>query len=80
MMAVPRLSSPRSPSWSGRPDRAALAARPAQLLEIPGLWRRRRRFRAELTRLMLVGPYMVDDIGLPATYAVAEARKPFWRA
>ena len=80
MIAVHRPSSLRAPFGSRLLDRAASAAGLARLREIPGLWRRRRRYRAELTRLLHVGRYMVDDIGLPAKDAVAEARKPFWRA
>lgn len=41
-------------------------------------WRRRRRYRADLKRLLRVGPYMVDDIGLTMKEAQREIAKPFW--
>jgi uncharacterized protein YjiS (DUF1127 family) len=43
-------------------------------------WRRRREFRGELSRLLAVGSYMAEDIGLTRAQARAEAAKPFWRA
>ena len=49
----------------------------ADLLES---WRSRREFRAELSRLLAVGSYMADDIGLTEAQARAEAAKPFWQA
>ena len=43
-------------------------------------WRVRHRYRSELWRLLEVGPYMIEDIGLGLADAIAEARRPFWRA
>jgi uncharacterized protein YjiS (DUF1127 family) len=42
-------------------------------------WSRRRWFRADLKRLLKVGPYMIADIGLTLEEAVAESRKPIWQ-
>lgn len=80
MIAMHRLTALRSPLGLGLLDRATLAAGWARLHAIPGLWQQRRRYRAELRRLLLVGPYMIDDIGLPAKNAAEDVRKPFWRA
>ncbi|MDH3474837.1 MAG: hypothetical protein OEM59_14225 [Rhodospirillales bacterium] len=41
-------------------------------------WNRRRWYRADLKRLVKVGPYMIADIGLTLEEAVAESEKPFW--
>jgi len=43
------------------------------------LWRKRRLYRRELVRLLIVGPYMIGDIGLTLDQALAEADRPFWR-
>lgn len=79
-MSVHRLYSPRSPFGPDPLDRAILVAGLARLIGFPGLWQRRRRYRAELKHLLLIGPHMVDDIGLTVGRATAEARKPFWLA
>ena len=42
-------------------------------------WRRRRRYRAELRRLLSTGPHLLEDIGLTAAGAAREAALPFWR-
>jgi uncharacterized protein YjiS (DUF1127 family) len=42
--------------------------------------RRRRRTRAELRRLLKVGPHMLSDVGLDYAAALAESRKPLWQA
>ncbi len=39
----------------------------------------RHRYRQELRRLLRVGPYMIDDIGLTHAQALYEAEKPFWQ-
>lgn len=44
------------------------------------LAQRRRCARAELRRLLRVGPHMIADIGLDPEAACAEAAKPFWKA
>ncbi len=44
------------------------------------MWRFRRRYRADLQRLLRLGAYLIDDIGLGPKEAVEEAGKPFWRA
>ena len=33
-----------------------------------------------LRRLLLVGSYMIDDIGLPPKQAIEDAQRPFWQA
>lgn len=43
-------------------------------------WIRRRQYRADLKRLLKVGPHMINDIGLPLHEAHREIGKPFWRA
>ena len=43
------------------------------------LWRKRRLYRRELVRLLVVGPHMISDIGLTFEQALAEADRPFWR-
>ena len=43
-------------------------------------WSARRQYRAELRRLLRVGPHLIEDLGLPLAAAIAEAHKPFWRA
>jgi len=43
-------------------------------------WRRRHRYRADLKRLLKVGHYMIDDIGLAYEEALRESGKPFWKA
>ena len=42
-------------------------------------WGRRRLSRADLKRLLKVGPYMIADIGLTYQEALDECGKPFWR-
>lgn len=41
---------------------------------------RRRRQRAELRRLLKVGPHVIADVGLDCEAARAEVRKPLWEA
>ena len=43
-------------------------------------WQIRRRHRMNLKRLLRVGPYMIDDIGLSLEEAEKELAKPRWRA
>ena len=43
------------------------------------VWRRRARYRAELQRLMRIGPHMISDIGLSARQAEREIAKQFWQ-
>lgn len=43
-------------------------------------WRSRRAFREELRRLLAVGSYMAEDIGLTEEEARRESAKPFWQA
>lgn len=43
------------------------------------LWHKRWHYRRELARLLIVGPYMISDIGLTLDQALAEAIRPFWR-
>jgi uncharacterized protein YjiS (DUF1127 family) len=42
-------------------------------------WRQRYRYRADLKRLLKVGPYMIDDIGLAYEEAKRESAKAFWK-
>jgi uncharacterized protein YjiS (DUF1127 family) len=42
-------------------------------------WKQHRRYRADLRRLLRVGPYMVRDIGLTPEEANRELQKPFWK-
>jgi uncharacterized protein YjiS (DUF1127 family) len=41
--------------------------------------RRRNEYRADLKRLLKVGPHMIDDIGLGREEALRESEKPFWK-
>jgi len=43
------------------------------------LWRERRHYRQNLARLLIIGPYMINDIGLTVDQALAEIDQPFWR-
>lgn len=43
------------------------------------VWRERWRYRKELARLSIVGPYMINDIGLTFDQALAEIDRRFWR-
>ncbi len=45
-----------------------------------GELQRRRQRRAELRRLLRVGPHMVADVGMDYAAALAESRKPLWQA
>ncbi len=47
--------------------------------EILKIWLRRHRYRRELRRLLILGPHLVEDIGLMPVHARREAAKPFWR-
>ncbi|MFO1049005.1 MAG: hypothetical protein U1E52_14030 [Geminicoccaceae bacterium] len=51
----------------------------AGFLSLLADWRRRRRYRAELRRLLRTGPYLIEDIGLAIPTAAREAALPFWR-
>jgi uncharacterized protein YjiS (DUF1127 family) len=51
----------------------------AESLAMLGAWRRRHRYRRDLTRLMRTGPHLIEDIGLLRKHAAREAAKPFWR-
>jgi uncharacterized protein YjiS (DUF1127 family) len=44
------------------------------------VWRRRRRYRWHLTRLLRDEPELILDIGLSIRAAELEIAKPFWRA
>jgi len=43
------------------------------------LWRERWCYRKDLARLFVVGPYMINDVGLTLDQALAQADRPFWR-
>lgn len=51
----------------------------AGFLSLLADWRQRRRYRAELRRLLRTGHYLVEDIGLAVPAAVREAVLPLWR-
>jgi uncharacterized protein YjiS (DUF1127 family) len=42
------------------------------------LWRERWCYRRDLARLVIVGPYMINDIGLTLDQALAQVDRPFW--
>ena len=51
--------------------------------DLKAIWaelQRRRCYRRDLNRLLSVGPYMIEDIGLPIKEAHRETAKSFWRA
>jgi len=41
-------------------------------------WRKRRKYRADLRRLLATGPHLIPDIGLKTEEADREVSKPFW--
>ena len=41
-------------------------------------YRERMRYRSDLRRLLKVGRYMIEDVGLSYEQVVREATKPFW--
>jgi len=43
------------------------------------LWRERWSYRKDLARLFIVGPHMLNDIGLTLDQALAQVDRPFWR-
>jgi len=49
------------------------------LKENTARWRERRRYRADLERLLRAGDYLVKDIGLTPEDAHREINKPFWK-
>ena len=71
----------------GRAARSYLQESRSVLLEVGQgvpvalrVWRARRHFRKELSRLLSVAPHMIADIGLTVEDAAAEVVRPFWRA
>ena len=42
-------------------------------------WQIRRRYRKDLERLLRVGTYMIEDVGLTLAEAKREIEKPFWQ-
>jgi uncharacterized protein YjiS (DUF1127 family) len=61
-------------------SRSALVEVGQKLIAALTLWRERRHFRKELSRLLGVAPHMIGDIGLTVEVAAAEVARPFWRA
>ena len=49
-----------------------------RLLSLRNEWRKRRKYRADLRRLLVTGPHLIPDIGLKTEEAIREASKPFW--
>lgn len=41
-------------------------------------WRCRQCYRADLRRLLMIGPHLIKDIGQELDQAITEGRKPFW--
>ena len=76
VIAVGNLTLIRPASARSRSPVMHLAA-PLEALRV---WRFRQRYRADLRRLLLVGPHLVEDIGLGVDGAMTESRKPFWLA
>ena len=80
-----RSAFSEGPPQSPRVTTTALTHAPASgrsAADFRGLlteWRRRRRYRAELRRLLSTGPHLLEDIGLTAAAAAREAARPFWR-
>ncbi len=64
------------PSQGRRPVATLLRKIDAALAEL----QRRRQRRADLRRLLRVGPHMVADVGMDDAAALAESRKPLWQA
>jgi len=50
----------------------------ARLISLRNEWRKRRKYRADLRRLLATGPHLIPDIGLKTEEAAREASKPFW--
>jgi uncharacterized protein YjiS (DUF1127 family) len=71
-------SQPRSlPVPATSPLRPAEAVRSVVLLV--AAWRRRAEYRRELRRLLILGPHLVEDVGLLPVHAQREAEKSFWQ-
>lgn len=60
-------------------QRHVLSRCTAEITSLLAEWKRRRAYRADLKRLLLVGRYMIRDIGLTPEEALCESRKPFWK-
>jgi len=48
------------------------------LLSLRYEWQKRRKYRADLRRLLATGPHLIPDVGLKTEEAIREASKPFW--
>lgn len=64
----------------GMPDLAGAIRQLRKIAPMTAEWRRRHRYRADLKRLLKVGHYMIDDIGLAYEETLRESEKPFWKA
>jgi len=62
------------------PDLAGAVRQLSKFAPMTAEWRRRHRYRVDLRRLLKVGHYMIDDIGLAYEEALRESGKPFWKA
>jgi uncharacterized protein YjiS (DUF1127 family) len=51
----------------------------ANLTQVLQVWRTRQRRRAELCRLLEMGPNLIADIGMTVEEAEIEAGLPFWK-
>jgi uncharacterized protein YjiS (DUF1127 family) len=73
---------------STQSDRSVLPFLPSRipLPHVAGLgviwaeWQIRRRYRKDLKRLLRVGPYMIEDVGLTLEEVKREIEKPLWQA
>jgi uncharacterized protein YjiS (DUF1127 family) len=61
--------------WWARPPQALRG-----VLRLLAAWRLRAEYRCALRRLLVLGPHLVQDIGLLPVHARREAVKPFWQA
>ena len=68
-----RLLRPFPPARTPLPYTAGLRAIWAE-------WQIRRRYRKDLERLLRVGPYMIEDVGLTLEEVNREIEKPLWQA
>jgi uncharacterized protein YjiS (DUF1127 family) len=72
---ITRLHGDPTRIWAS----AGMAQRFGDIRGLWAAWMERRRFRADLKRLLKVGPHMIADLGLTLDAAMAESEKPFWQ-
>jgi uncharacterized protein YjiS (DUF1127 family) len=64
---------------NGRSESVVIRPNVRKITPMMAEWRRRRQYRADLRRLLKVGPYMLADIGVGQEDALRESATPFWR-